>query len=297
MISVLVPIFNFNSCRLVEDIHRQLEQSGISYEILCYDDGSQEEWKVKNRPAAALKNVRYLELGENTGRAAIRNKLAKDARYENLLFLDCDSKIVSEDFIKKYLENCDGETVVFGGRCYDPQPPADAKKILRWKYGINRESKPAAHRRKNPYRLIFTNNFLAPGSVFLAVGLNEDVKGYGYEDSLFGSELKKRNIQVKHIDNPVCHIGLDDADVFLQKTENALSNLLLLMKNGKDVSNITIAGCYKFMNRFPLNYIFRILAKPVKEKMEKNLLSPDPSLFIFDLWRMGVLVSTAKPPS
>ena len=43
---------------------------------------------------------------------------------------------------------------------------------------------------------------------FEQISFNEDLQGYGHEDTLFGYELDKKNIQIHHLDNPVLN-GLD----------------------------------------------------------------------------------------
>lgn len=104
MLSILIPIFNFDVRPLVSDLHGQCEAAGIGYEILCFDDGSTPEFKQKNKEIWKRPNVIYREMPKNLGRSAIRNALGKAARFEYLLFMDCDSRVVSPDFIQKYLD-------------------------------------------------------------------------------------------------------------------------------------------------------------------------------------------------
>ena len=40
MLSILIPIYNYNVYPLVLELHEQCMTLGISFEILCQDDGS-----------------------------------------------------------------------------------------------------------------------------------------------------------------------------------------------------------------------------------------------------------------
>ena len=57
---------------------------------------------------------------------------------------------------------------------------------------------------------------------FKKISFNERLSGYGHEDTLFGYELNKNNIQIHHIDNPVLNGHLDTNEAFLLKTEEGL---------------------------------------------------------------------------
>src|SRR4051812_38329962 len=103
-LSILIPIYNFDARELV---HQLLEQAGslnTPFEIRCYDDGSSVETRKINHELGFIKNIIYMELPANIGRSAIRNKLAKEAIYTNLILLDCDSRVVRKNFLSKYIE-------------------------------------------------------------------------------------------------------------------------------------------------------------------------------------------------
>ncbi|MBK9012975.1 MAG: glycosyltransferase [Saprospiraceae bacterium] len=106
MLSILLPIFNFDVRPLVSDLHRQCEVAGVAYEIICFDDGSTPEFRQKNQELWKYSNLIYKELPQNLGRSAIRNALGKAARFEYLLFMDCDSRVTGGDFIENYLQKC-----------------------------------------------------------------------------------------------------------------------------------------------------------------------------------------------
>ena len=45
MLSILIPIYNYNSYPLVQELHKQCLESDIDFEILCQDDASNSELK------------------------------------------------------------------------------------------------------------------------------------------------------------------------------------------------------------------------------------------------------------
>lgn len=61
-----------------------------------------------------LENCRYIEREKNEGRAVIRNFLAKEAKYEWLLFIDSNMNVINSQYLAKYQkeQECD---VIYGG--------------------------------------------------------------------------------------------------------------------------------------------------------------------------------------
>src|SRR5581483_3777980 len=159
MISICIPIYNVNVSSLVNGLLEQANAVGVPFEIILIDDSSHDPFANENMKLKAP-NLTYLGLHENIGRAKIRNLFISTAHYNYLLFLDCDSQLVSGGFLKNYIEQAQkGEKVVCGGRVYTVELPS-ADKLLHWKYGKAKESRSATTRMVNPYRSFMTNNFL-----------------------------------------------------------------------------------------------------------------------------------------
>jgi glycosyltransferase involved in cell wall biosynthesis len=274
-------------------LHAQMINSGTQSEIILIDDKSSEQFKVLNQELAGLEGVRYYELEKNIGRSRIRNLLTQKAGHDWLLFLDCDSGIPDSLFVKIYLDQLPCGEVVCGGRSYSEKLP-DKKYSLHWWYGRNRETREAKDRIQSPYRSFMTNNFMVPKTVLLKIPFNEQLSGYGHEDTLFGYELMKNKISVKHIDNPLLHIGLDPNSEFLAKSREGVKNLAFVYKNlpvGKDfVSMSKLLAWYTLLLHWGLAgmaaFIFRMLKKP----LEKNLLGNNPNLLLFDFYKLGLMV-------
>lgn len=294
MLSILIPIYNFDVVGFVKDLSNQALACNIEFEILCYDDGSLTEFKSKNKELETLPDVIYTELPQNVGRSKIRNVLAEKAQFEYLLFLDCDSTTNNNQFVRNYIENLKPNTVVYGGRNYAKEAPATKETHFRWWYGVNRETIFAKERVKLPYDSFMTNNFMISKSLFLSIKLDETLQGYGHEDTLFGIELKKKNVPIFHIENPLCHIGLEGLDEFLHKTKEGIQNLHQLIQTGKVDESIKLFRFYKLVNKLGLsNKILKYYTKN-KTTIEQKLAEKEPNLRWFDIYKLGYLISLAK---
>ena len=292
MLSICIPVYNFDVRTLVYDLHKQAMRCDISFEIILMDDASDEIFREINK-SIELENVRYIQLDKNIGRAKIRNCLAEEAKFSFLLFMDCDSAVASPLYIKNYTCFFDYLTVCCGGRIYESKKPADST-YLRWKYGVERECASVSERNKNPNSGFQTNNFLIHKSIFEKVRFNEDLIGYGNEDTLFGLELLEQKVIIQHIDNPLIHTGLESASDFLEKTENGIENLhrvelLLREKYPKYINHSRLMRTKLSLQKLHLLACVSKLFGMMKRSMKNNLLSKNPSLMIFDLYRLGLL--------
>ncbi len=291
MISILIPTFNYDVSQLVESLHAQAIQLDGPFEIVVYDDHSTKP-VAANEAIGALPNAQFTMLPNNIGRSAIRNKLAHDAKYENLLFLDADTQVEHATFLQLYLNALSPTTeIIYGGIKYQPQPPAQDE-LLRWKYGTQREALPVAERRKEAHLRFLTLNFLIKKSVFEKIQFNEAIPNLRHEDTLFALDCKKKGISVAHIDNPVIHLGLESSSVFLRKSRESVEALHLFVSEGLIQAEETALSkkahqLEKLKLTAPVAAFYRLF----RRKMEHNLLSNDPSLLIFDVYRLGYYLS------
>ena len=285
MISICIPIYNFNVVDLIITIINQGEESKKPYEVICIDDGSNKETLKLNAEINSHNAVKYLILKKNIGRSKIRNLFLENANYENLLFIDCDCSIQSENFLENYFEQVDS-TVVYGGRKHHYNPPKNKNKKLRWLYGIKREDQNLNYRVKNPYHCFRSNNFLIKKIIFSQIKFNEEIETYGHEDTLLSLELKENKIAIFQINNPVFHEGIEDSSIFLEKTKSAIKNLVFLEKNVQNTSSIKLIKTYHLINKLKLTWLIFPLSKPISNILERQLLSSRPSLKIFDLYKL-----------
>jgi glycosyltransferase involved in cell wall biosynthesis len=298
MLSILIPVYNFNIVSLVSELHKQAMEASITFEIIVLDDCSSSLLRDQNKDVEKLSGVRFCELDKNIGRSRIRNRLAEMAIYNALLFMDCDSEVPSENYIKNYLPFCGKEIVVCGGRIYKNEPPEEPEYLLRWLYGIKKEQIPNIIRNLNPYRSFMTNNFLITKNICLQIQFDESIIQYGHEDTLFGLELKKRGIPVEHINNPLYHIGLEISREFIRKTSEAIENLLTLLHDEKirsnDIKDIRLLKAYKFIRKFNLIGIYLFFYSFISDAVMRNLLGSNPGIISFELYKLSLISKMIK---
>lgn len=286
MLSILIPVYNYKVVKLVQALQKQCEKIKRNYEIIVFDDQSESQFKAHNKILSGYFGVNYTELSENLGRARIRNWLAKSARYENLLFLDCDSKIVRKDFVISYFDKLTDFDLVSGGRIYAPKEPKAYTKRLHWLYGTYKESRSALERTKFPVKYFHSNNFLIRRDVIMDVPFKEDVTGYGYEDLHLAKALKEKGYRIEHIENPVEHLGLEKNKTFLSKTRTAIDNLLHLKYTGHAVpTNLENAAIKMYDLGFHED--FRKFYEKREKSIENNLLSKHPRLRNLDFYKLN----------
>ncbi len=296
-LSILLPVYNWPVGPLVAALAAQCAaEPGLTWEIRCLDDGSSAETRATNCAAlAGIPGVTYEELPANIGRAAIRNRLAAAAKHDWLLLLDNDSGLPDAQFIRRYREAVAAEPAVsvwVGGTAYEAAPPADVARHLRWAYGRAREQRPAVVRNRAPQAAFTLNNLLIRAATYRAFGLDERLgRTYGHEDTAMGGALAAAGIRIGHLDNPVWHLGLEPADVFLTKTREALSNLAQLAAAG--TPGLVESGLWQAaqtLRRRGLAGAFRAVVGPLEPRLLRHLRGARPSVRAFDLWRLLVLL-------
>ena len=290
-ISLLIPVFDYDIVTLVHSMKSALGKVPEFYEILIGDDGSSVEYRKKYKSLEG-DGVKVIYSKRNIGRAAIRNRLALEAKGDYLLFVDADVMLpgTAEAYILKWLPMLGKSRVIIGGTLYRDSPPGDPDKLLRWKYGKVKEQKKAAVRNKNPHAGFSTFNVLIEKSVFSRIRFNEELKQYGHEDTLMGYQLKKASIEVLHIDNGLFHEGLESNKDFLIKTKLGIENLSKLYDNVTDKGAFSeTVRILKFYNKLRLLRLTRILAGifiRYRDQMEIRLDSSKISLTLFGFYKI-----------
>lgn len=292
MISICIPVYNFDVTALVSELEKQVKQANVPVEIVLIDDGSIEKFKKLNQHIC--NNHTYIKLDKNIGRSRIRNRFLEYAKFDNLLFLDCDSLIKSESFISDYLKIIRGKryNVVCGGRVYEKSPPA-RNKLLSWKYGFYRESQPAEVRKLTPNKSFMTHNFMIERRVFEKVKFDERIVNYGHEDTLFGYELMKHNIEISHIENPVLNGDIEDNAEYLKKTEIGIINLVQILHylddNPEFIRNVALLNVYRKIAGWHMIWLVKLKYIFLRPIIRFLLLNGFVSLWLFDFYKLGYL--------
>lgn len=296
MLSICIPIHNWDVTKLVRDLKAQADKLKVAYEILLLDDASDYEYQKKNAQLDFLDHVTYLQSYINMGRSVVRNTLAVKSKHPYLLFMDCDVTVTHRDYLKKYLEALPAKVVV-GGAEFKPKKPRK-ENVLRWKYGIVREQVPAEIRRKDPNAAFSTFNFIIEKEIFDTVQFDETLQGYGHEDTLFGLDLEAHGITISHIDNPLRHDVSRSSNQFLKQTRNSIDNLLIIADKVENrdrlEQSITLLRTYRKLEKRHLLGLYRLFYQMFGKMIEKNLRSPNPKIRAFDLYKLGYLVEKMK---
>ena len=198
---------------------------GLLPEIVIGDDGSTNpETIARNLRSCELEGCRYFRSDQNIGRSAIRNKLAMEARFEWLLYLDSGIEPLSDRFIEQYIM-ADKEPVVAGGVAVKSKPTDETSLRYRYEKAAARRMT-ASKRSQHPHKSFRTCNFLIRRSVIMAHPLPEDFQSYGYEDVLFGKIMAENHINIHHIDNPIVYNKYEENPIYINKVETSLATLM-----------------------------------------------------------------------
>lgn len=282
-LSILIPVFNRPCDTLVRQLHAQAMATGTAFEIIVMEDGSTNHASVEqNHTLARLEGVRHIVHPDNRGRAAIRNSLADEARYDTLLFMDCDMEVRKSDFLPCYLREkapvaCGG--IRIGG---------DAHRLrhnLRYRYE-------QAFEQRHPVRCyvdhtgmdFHTANVLIAHRVMDTCRFDERFCRYGYEDVRFGKTLQQTGIPVSHIDNAVWMTQYESNATFLAKTEEAMHTLYDFRSELHTHSRLLKQVAR--MKRLGLLPLLRVLHRCLGGILRRNLCGSRPVCALFNAYKL-----------
>jgi len=279
-LSILIPCYNWDIYQFIKDLHHLCQKTKelTDFEIICLEDGS--SIFFSNNKISKLKKLEYQVIKHNIGRSAIRNLLAKKAKYSWLLFIDCDSKIETPKFIKNYIDQIqlkEAENTVYYGETIYENTKSKKEITLHKKYGFSIESKRKSH-------VFSSHHFLIHKLNFEKNKFDEKIKSYGYEDVLFQIQSK---LSFKHIHNPLYHTGLKNTNDFIKDCESGLKNISQYASDKDVIDKIKILQYWKIISSIHLDRVIVILFKLFKRVIIKNLHSSNPSLYLFQFYKLA----------
>jgi len=295
MLSIVIPVYNYNVFPLVLELKKQADSLGIEYEILVQDDFSQ-EFISENSQINSLEDCSFSINAENLGRGKNINVLCSKSRYHHVLIMEADALPENESYLKNYIEllSKSNPNVIFGGVKY-PETVPSKEKLLRWKYGINREIKSLSHRFKNNYDFVFTWNLLLKKEILLQFPFPEFIHEYGYEDSIFIENLRLNSIPVTHIENCLIHHNSENNIDFIKKSERAVNNLHDLIHFNKiDAKKIRLSNLYTILKKLHFTRIVKGTYLKTKKQILTNLTSENPNLYLLDFYKLGYYCNLKK---
>jgi glycosyltransferase involved in cell wall biosynthesis len=297
-LSVCIPIYNTDVRTLVAALCLQIDQIHAPHiDIILIDDASAPTYTTINQ--FTHPKVQLIQLPRNIGRSKIRNAFLQYSNATYLLFLDGDSTVANPFFLQNYsnyLNQHQDTSVLVGASIYQVETPV-ADQRLRWTYSTRRESLDFEQRSKAMHAGFKTNNFLIKRNLLQLFPFDENLTGYGHEDTIFGLQILAHNIQIQHINNPVWNLKLDTNTEFLVKTDSALSNLLWLQQRYNSpllLSTNKLLRYFLFANGYLLTRSF-LWGLSLKTGLFRGMLKTGRApLFLFDLYRLGRLYQLNK---
>ena len=294
MLSILVPVYNYNVYPLVVELQKQCMECGIVFEILCQDDASKSNFNVFNENVNSFSNCSFITLEQNVAHRGNRNLLAAKAQYEYLLFIDGDSIIIRDNYVQSYIANLNNFDVIYGGRLHPEKCPSKFQE-LRWKYGRFVEDKSAANRRKNPYQSLLFNNTIIKKTCFDKVKFDSILKKYGHDDTQFSYQLSVLKISIFHLENPVEHGDIDSNVDYIVKTKESLENLIILYSQKKiDTEFVRLLKIYNLVKKTKSTFIIAKIYSFLEKIILLNLQGVNPNLLVFNIFRLGYLCSLQR---
>ena len=253
-LSVLIPFKGDDPC----DLLRALDEEDAAAEIVVLDDGTASPAltaQVTDTVAKMRLPARLVTLDVNEGRAKGRNRLAKHARSEALLFLDADMLPDRGDFLSRWIAVAD-TPIAFGGFSFD-RTPVRRETALNRAMALRSDCLPAAQRSLSPEKYVYTSNLLVRREVFEAVRFDEGFSGWGWEDVEWAMRAVRR-YPILHLDNTASHLGLDHAKVMAAKFEQSAANFARVVADHLEVvSAYPSYRVARMLRRVPLRGLWR----------------------------------------
>lgn len=290
-LSIAIPTRNDDCSQTVSKLLEQARrETSLDFEILIADDASDNAEVIRQLNIIGnQEGCRLIRLKENVGRAAVRNMLAREAKYDKVLFIDAGVDINNQDFLKTYILHANDADIVCGG--WKTEVGAEtAKANLRAKYELDCEKNlTPLQRNKHPYRSFRTVNFLVHKDILLNNPFPADMTGYGYEDVVFGKQAEKAGCTVLHIDNPVVYKSYEDNEAFVSKTIQSVNTLYIYRERIGQYSKLHSIAFR--LRKLRLDSLMVFLYKQRSETWKKQLCGNCPSLRMLSLLKLGCYLS------
>ena len=284
-LSLLIPVYRDSCVSQVTALLRQCRDLNMPWEIVVVDDGSPSSFDAMNDEIGSMHGCRLIKRRKNVGRAAIRNFLAREALFDTLLYIDA-GMMPSEGFVATYVRYI-GKADVVVGSLRVAKAIVD-KSNLRCLNELKAERGYSVGKsNEHPYNNFHSGNFMAKSQVVLDNPFRENIKTYGYEDTLFGKGLAERRVSIVHIDNPLLFVRFETNERFLEKTEEAMRTLYDYRKELKGYS--ALLHLVDSLRRHHLLWITVWITRLTNAVVRRSLMGKHPSLFLYNVFRVCCL--------
>jgi glycosyltransferase involved in cell wall biosynthesis len=229
-LSILIPFFLDDPSALAAGLNPMIG-ARKDIEIVLFDDGTPSlalNSDVARCVRALSAPARLVSSDVNLGRASARNRLARAARGEWLLYLDADMAPAGDAFLDAYLEAVDGDgfDAAFGG--FETDAPAEHAHRVHAALTRLSDEHDAAARLRTGATAFCASNMLVRAEVMKAVPFDEDFTGWGYEDVEWAVRADKA-FTLTHLDNAARHGGLESVEGLLRRFRAGAENYRRLL--------------------------------------------------------------------
>lgn len=265
IISVLTPFYRDDPNNLLRALDLEASALKGAVEIIVLDDGTGDRVLaagVARTVKALALPARFICLRDNVGRSKGRNRMAREARGEWMLFLDSDMLPDSPRFLAAYLDLIAAErpAVVCGGFSLKRTPRTRVHALHR-RMAMQSDCAPAKVRALEPEKNVFTSNLLVRRDVFETEAFDESFAGWGWEDVEWAMRVAKRHA-IRHVDNTATHLGLDTAPAMAAKYEQSAANFARVVNEHRGiVERYPSYRVARLLKRLPLRTAWRPLLK------------------------------------
>jgi hypothetical protein len=195
--------------------------------------------------------------------------------------MDGDMSIPSKEFIKNWVE-ADIDQIGYGGYSVGPGESSSLRYIYEKKCEPMHRAK---ERQKRPFLHFHTCNFMINKELMLAHPFDERIRHYGYEDVLFGKQLRQAGATICHIENPAGFFDYEDNEHFVSKTEEGLHTLYEFRSELRGYNGLLtlVDGIHIGLVKHAIRFWHRLFGGLER----RQLYGRNPNLTVFKLYKLG----------
>jgi GT2 family glycosyltransferase len=250
-LSVLTPFHRHDASALLRAL---ASTQARTIELVLLDDGSGSAELLGGIVAEANRlafPVRVIVWGANRGRAAARNRLIAEAQGEYVLFLDADMLPDAPDFLDRWLSFIAREhpAAAFGGLSLRQAPRSADTALHRFLFGRS-DCRSAAARSRDAAQFTAASNLLVRRDVLAATPFDDTFSGWGWEDVDWALRAARLG-DIRHIDNPATHAGLDTTETLLRKYREAGPNYARLLRKHPEAARFASHRAARLIKHLP----------------------------------------------
>lgn len=279
---------NYDPKSVLDSLTDQLHNRNVDIQVIVWDDFSAPEFREvlsDHRSKYRFPFITWKMGRENVGRSGMRQKILDFQRTGWLVSMDSDM-IPDDDFIDQMLDALqDPSTVYLGQHYYQSETPAEPF-ILHWTYGRHRELR---SRSQDNFQHFSTGIFALHGSLTPELRFDPKLRTYGHEDTMFGMQLREKDIPVRQTAMRAQHQGLIVQDRFIDRQLDAVRNLHRVVSQYPDYrSRLIIWG--DRIQKIPLLPSL-VSSRRVRDLCLRRLERHPDNLFYLDLLKLNAWLS------